>query len=112
MNTNLLDLNNDILNIIGDYVKKDNDERIQDFDFIYYVITELMDESKSYKLSKHKSGQVIYSELVDFYHYSEEFIAEYISTNKLTEYFKKSKLKKYFKKVNKNKVLYYIIIKR
>ena len=27
MNTNLLDLNNDILNIIGDYVKKDNFER-------------------------------------------------------------------------------------
>ena len=27
MNTNLLDLNNDILNIIGDYVKADNDER-------------------------------------------------------------------------------------
>ena len=26
MNTNLLDLNNDILNIIGDYVKADNDE--------------------------------------------------------------------------------------
>jgi len=24
MNTNLLDLNNDVLNIIGDYVKKDN----------------------------------------------------------------------------------------
>ena len=27
-NMNLLDLDNDILNIIGDYVKKDNDERI------------------------------------------------------------------------------------
>ena len=27
MNTNLLYLNNDILNIIGDYVKKDNAER-------------------------------------------------------------------------------------
>ena len=27
MNTNLLDLNNDILNIIGDYVKKDNLKR-------------------------------------------------------------------------------------
>ena len=27
MNFNLLDLNNDILNIIGDYVKKDNLER-------------------------------------------------------------------------------------
>jgi hypothetical protein len=37
MNTNLLDLNNDILNIIGDYVKKDNNERIQDFNFIYYL---------------------------------------------------------------------------
>ena len=27
MNTNLLDLNNDVLNIIGDYVKKDDLER-------------------------------------------------------------------------------------
>jgi len=35
MNTNLLDLNNDVLNIIGDYVKKDNNERIQDYDFLY-----------------------------------------------------------------------------
>jgi hypothetical protein len=34
MNTNLLDLNNDVLNIIGDYVKKDNNERIQDYEFI------------------------------------------------------------------------------
>ena len=29
MNTNLLDLNSDILEIIGDYVKKDNHVRIQ-----------------------------------------------------------------------------------
>ena len=64
---------------------------------IYYAITELLDELEYYKLSKHKIGQVIYSKLVNYYHYSEEFIAEYISTNKLTEYFKKSKLKKYFK---------------
>jgi hypothetical protein len=42
MNTNLLDLNNDALNIIGDYVKKDNNERIQDFHFLDDVITELM----------------------------------------------------------------------
>ena len=28
-NMNLLDLNNDILNIIGDYVKKDNKRRIR-----------------------------------------------------------------------------------
>jgi hypothetical protein len=34
MNTIFLDLNNDVLNIIGNYVKKDNydnNERIQDF---------------------------------------------------------------------------------
>ena len=28
MNTNLLDLDNDILNIIGGYVKRDNERRI------------------------------------------------------------------------------------
>ena len=58
----------------------------------------VMYELKLNKLSKHKIGQVIYSKLVNYYHYSEEYIAEYISTNKLTEYFKKSKLTKYFKK--------------
>ena len=98
MNTNLLDLNNDVLNIIGDYVKKDNNERIQDYDFLYYIITELIYELKLNKLSKYNVGQVIYSKLVNYYHYSEEYIAEYISTNKLTDYFKKSKLLKYFKK--------------
>ncbi len=30
MNTNLLDLNNYVLTTIGDCVKKDNNERIQD----------------------------------------------------------------------------------
>jgi hypothetical protein len=29
MNTNLLDLNNDVLNIIGDYVKKELEENIR-----------------------------------------------------------------------------------
>ena len=29
MNTNLLDLNNDILNVIGDYVKNDNADRME-----------------------------------------------------------------------------------
>jgi hypothetical protein len=29
MNTNLLDLNNDILNVIGDYVKKDNADKME-----------------------------------------------------------------------------------
>jgi hypothetical protein len=74
MNTNLLYLNNDVLNIIGDYVKNDNNERIQDFILIYYVITELMDDLKYNDLSKHKIGQDIYSELVHYYHYSEELL--------------------------------------
>ncbi len=68
-----------------------------------------MDESKVDKLSKHKMGQIIYSELINYYDYSEELIAEYILTNNLTKYFKRSKLTKYFKKVNKSKgiILYY-----
>jgi len=96
MNTNLLDLNNDVLNIIGDYVKKDNNERNKDYNFIFDVITEILDESEYYKLSNHKIGQVIYSKLICYYR--EELIAEYILKNELTEYFKKSKLTKYFKK--------------
>ena len=41
MNTNLLDLNNDILNIIGRYVKADNDER----DFQKYLRGEVINNS-------------------------------------------------------------------
>jgi len=39
MNTSLLDLNNDVLNIIGDYVKKDNANKIKrgDITFNEYV---------------------------------------------------------------------------
>ena len=41
MNTNLLDLNNDILNVIGDYVKKDNADRMEKFkqvDILYDIL--------------------------------------------------------------------------
>ena len=44
MNTNLLDLNNDILNIIGDYVKKDNFERKESFekvDILYNILNRI-----------------------------------------------------------------------
>ncbi len=40
-NMNLLDLNNDVLNIIGDYVKQDNDER----DFQKYLRGEVIKNS-------------------------------------------------------------------
>ena len=44
METNLLDLNNDILNIIGDYVKKDNIDRIENFekvDILYNILNRI-----------------------------------------------------------------------
>ncbi len=50
MNINLIDLNNVVLNIISDYAKKDNNERIQDFNFLHYMITELMHGLKLVKL--------------------------------------------------------------
>ena len=43
MNTNLLDLNNDVLEIIGDFVKKDN-------------------------LNKIKRGDITFNEYVDIFH--------------------------------------------
>ena len=43
MNINLLDLNNDVLNIIGDFVKKDN-------------------------LNKIKRGDITFNEYVDIFH--------------------------------------------
>ena len=46
---NLLDLNNDVLDIIGDYVKKDNIER----DFQYYMVDEIGKNSiKLFKIIK------------------------------------------------------------
>ncbi len=42
-----------------------------------------MHDLKPVKLSKHKMGQVICLELVYYYNYSDELIAEYILTNKL-----------------------------
>ena len=39
MNTNLLDLNNDVLNIIGDFVKNDNVNKMNgDITFNEYVV--------------------------------------------------------------------------
>ena len=46
---NLLDLDNDVLNIIGDYVKKDNDER----DFQKYLMEKIGKNSiKLFKIIK------------------------------------------------------------
>ncbi len=53
---NLLDLNNDVLNIIGDYVKADNDER----DFQTYLRGEVINNSfKLFEIKKKLNGVMI-----------------------------------------------------
>ena len=55
MNTNLLDLNNDILNIIGDYVKKDNIDRIENFekvDILYNILNRIGQVKKNKKIMR------------------------------------------------------------
>ena len=43
---NLLDLDNDVLNIIGDYVKKDNHNRMEKISKKYAKLYEKLDENK------------------------------------------------------------------
>ena len=56
MNTNLLDLNNDILEFIGDYVKKDNHDRISNEklkqDILEYVDLKMKQERKKARKTK------------------------------------------------------------
>ncbi len=49
MNTNVLDWNNDILNIIGDYVKKDNHDRMQKICKKYVKLHEELDAKRTRK---------------------------------------------------------------
>ena len=63
MNTNLLDLDDDILNIIGDYVKIDNAYRIEkekDFEEMDKVINYLRENNK---LNKYEIKEGLYSSL-------------------------------------------------
>ena len=57
-NINLLDLGDDILNIIGDYVKKDNIERISNEklkqDILEYVDTKMKIERKKQEKQKNQ----------------------------------------------------------
>ena len=55
MNTNLLDLNNDILNIIGDYVKEDNLERKEIFkkvDILYNILNRIGQVKRNKKIMR------------------------------------------------------------
>ena len=57
-NMNLLDLDNDILNIIGDYVKKDNiEEKLNEKlkqDILEYVDTKMKIERKKTRKTKNQ----------------------------------------------------------
>ena len=93
MNTNLLDLNNDILNIIGDYVKKDNERRIDkedDFEKTDFIMNYLKENNK---FNKYEICEALYSQLFKN-GCTEEEIKEYVETRKLKRYVKKYNLSK------------------
>ena len=85
-NINLLDLDNDILNIIGDYVKHDNDRRIRKEDDSKKTDF-IMDRLKRKNMFiKEEIGEAIYSQLFKNC-YTKEEIDEYKETRNLKNYF-------------------------
>ncbi len=85
-NINLLDLDNDILNIIGDYVKHDNNKRIRkeyNFNETDKIINYLKREKK---FIKKEIADAIYSQLFQNCHTKDE-INEYIETRNLKDIF-------------------------
>jgi len=80
---NLLDLDNDILNVIGDYVKKDNERRIDkedDFKKTDFIMNYLKENNK---FNKYEIGEALYSQLFKNC-CTEAEIKEYVETRKLT----------------------------
>ena len=81
-NINLLDLDNDILNIIGGYVKHDNNRRIRkehNFNETDFIINRL---KRKNNFIKKEIGEAIYSQLFKNCHTKDE-INEYIETRNL-----------------------------
>ena len=96
MNINLLDLNADILNIIGDYVKKDNERRIDkedDFEKTDFIMNRLKENNK---FIKYEISEALYSQLFKD-GCTEDEIKEYVETRKLKKYIKKYNLSKKLK---------------
>ena len=82
MNTNLLDLNNDILNIIGDYVKKDNFERKESFekvDILYNILNRIGQVKRQKPIMRQLIANYFYLlNIKDF-----KIIDEYLTLKKL-----------------------------
>ena len=92
-NMNLLDLNNDILNIIGGYVKKDNKRRIRkenNFEKTDFIMNRLKENNK---FIKYEISEALYSQLFKN-GCTEEEIKAYVETRKLKRYIKKYNLSK------------------
>ncbi len=83
---NLLDSDNDILNVIGDYVKKDNERRIDKDDDLKKIVMNQLKENN--KFHKYEIGEFLYSQLFKLCCTDEE-IKEYVETRKLTKYVEK-----------------------
>jgi len=86
-NINLLDLKPDILNIIGDYVKNDNAQRIdreEDFNDTDEIMKYLKANNK---LNKYEVKEALYSSLFKKC-YQPEDIKEYVVSRKLKRYIK------------------------
>ena len=80
--TDILELNIDILNIIGNYVKQDNERRIkkeEDFKATDFILDRLKQKNK---FIREEIGEAIYSQLFKKC-YTEEEINEYIETRNL-----------------------------
>ena len=87
MNTNILDLDNDILNIIGDFVKKDNACRIEKEKDFVNTDNHINYLRENNKLNKYEIKEVLYSSLFKLC-YTPEDIKEYVVSRKLKRYIK------------------------
>ena len=76
---NLLDLDNDILNIIGDYVKKDNHDRMEKEEDFKYADEGIEYLKKNNQFSEENINEMIYDRLFKR-GYSRNDIKEYRKT--------------------------------
>ncbi len=87
MNTNLLDLNNDILNVIGGYVKRDNDRRMDNEDDYKNTDSIIIFLKENNKFNKYEINKALYSQFFKNC-CTEQEIKEFVETRKLKRYVK------------------------
>ncbi len=82
MSINLLGLDNDILEIIRGYVKKDNEHRLDKEDNLKKTDFIMNYLKKKNKFNKYEIGEDIYSQLFKDRSHTEEEIKEYVIQKK------------------------------